>query len=220
MGTVNPAVPARAAHRAVLVVTVGLAATLAWFVAQKLHYLDDISQASYTDYFWPRRAGLLAHLCGGLVASVCGLIQIWLGLTHRVGRLHRTLGKAYAAGVLVGSIGGFYLSITITGQLAYSAGLFMLDVAWLTTTGMALYAIHLRQIEQHRDWMLRAYTVTFAFVTFRLLDPWLHRWFRVPEAASADDLDKIMAWACWAVPLLVAEVLIQLRALNRRRRTA
>jgi Predicted membrane protein (DUF2306) len=45
--------------------------------------------------------------------------------------------------------------------------LFMLCVAWVVTTGMALYAIRERRIEQHREWMLRSYTVTFAFVTYR-----------------------------------------------------
>ncbi len=31
----------------------------------------------------------------------------------------------------------------------------------------------------------------------------------------ADDVDTMMAWACWAVPLLVAEPLIQLRAMRK-----
>jgi hypothetical protein len=60
--------------------------------------------------------------------------------------------------------------------------------------------------------MLRSYTVTFAFVTFRLLDPVLAKW----HVASADDVDTIMAWGCWAVPLLLAEPLIQLHRMRAR----
>ena len=210
----------RDAHLVLLVVLVVLAAVLMWFIYRILHYITDYSLASDTSYLWPRRAGLIPHLAGGALAITAGLVQIWLGLTHRVGALHRTLGKVYAAGVLVGSLGAYYLAFTIPGHLPYGVGLFMLAVAWQITTGMALYSIHHRRIEQHRAWMLRSYTVTFAFVTFRLADIWLRRWIHVAEDPVADDLETILAWACWAIPLLIAEPLIQLRAMRPLGRAA
>jgi hypothetical protein len=82
-------------------------------VSDKIHYITHYSLASYTDYYWPRRAGLLPHLLGGSLAIVAGLMQIWLGLTGRVSTLHRTLGKVYASGVLLGSVGGIYMALTI-----------------------------------------------------------------------------------------------------------
>ena len=207
----------RGSRRVLIVVLTALAIALLWFVSRTLHYLTNYSPASYSDYFWTRRAGLIPHMTGGALAIGAGLVQIWLGLTNRTGRLHRTLGKVYGAGVLMAAIGGIYLALTIPGHLTYSAGLFMLDVAWLLTTGMALYAIRARRIEQHREWMLRSYTVTFAFVIFRLGTLWLHRWVHVPGAGDpvADAIDSLMAWACWAVPLLIAEPLIQLRSMQR-----
>jgi hypothetical protein len=60
--------------------------------------------------------------------------------------------------------------------------------------------------------MLRSYTVTFAFVTFRLAE----RRLLPLQRTSDDNLDAIVAWACWSVPLLVAEPLLQLRRLGRR----
>jgi uncharacterized membrane protein len=197
-----------------------LAAALLWFVRYKLHYFLDYSVASYSDYYWPRRAGLIPHLAGGMLAISVGLVQIWLGLTNRVSTLHRVLGKVYGAGVLVGSLGGFYMALTIPGHLAYSAGLFTLCIAWVLTTSMALYAIRTRRVEQHREWMLRSYTVTFAFVTYRLGSTWLRRWIHVPEDLVADDLDTLLAWACWAIPLLFLEPLIQLRSMRRLTRSA
>ena len=193
---------------------VALASALLWFVSKKLHYITDYSPASYTEYLWPRRMGLIPHLAGGATAITAGLVQIWLGLTNRVGTLHRTLGKFYVAGVLIGSIGGFYLALTIPGHIAYSAGLFSLCIAWSVTTGMALYAIQSRRIEQHRDWMLRSYTVTFAFVTYRLASAWLEGWIHVAPDPVADDLDTLLSWACWAIPLLLMEPLIQLRSMR------
>jgi uncharacterized membrane protein len=217
MTVANPSARARESHLLLVLVLAALTTALLWFLPPKIHYFTDYSPASYSDYFWPRRAGLLAHLVGGATAISCGLIQLWLGLTGRTSTLHRTLGKVYASGVLVGCIGGFYMALTIPGHLPDSAGLFMMSVAWAITTGMALYAIRTRHIEQHREWMLRSYTVTFAFVTARLAARLLHRWIQVPDDPVADNIDYVVAWAAWAVPLLIAEPLIQLRAMRRRR---
>ena len=220
MNAVSPASRPRDSHLPLIVVLAALALALLWFAARKIHYLTDYSAASYTDYYWTRRVGLIPHLAGGALAITVGLVQIWLGLTNRVSTLHHVLGRVYAASVLVGSAGGFYLALTIRGPVAYAAGLFMLCVAWLITTGMALYSIRTRRIEQHREWMIRSYTVTFAFVTYRLASQWLRRWIHLPDSDVADDIDTLLAWACWAVPLLIAEPLIQLRSMRARARVS
>ena len=200
-----------------VVITALLLAGMTWFVWRVLHYLTDYTVASYTQYFWPRRFGLVAHLFGGILALCTGLIQLWLGLTHRTAGLHRALGKLYAASILVASSGGFYLALTIPGQLAYRTGLLFLNVAWLITTGMALYYIRTRRIQQHREWMIRSYIVTFAFVTYRLGEKILREFTALPDTPDADDIAIMMAWACWAVPLLLAEPLIQLQSTRRPR---
>jgi hypothetical protein len=41
-----------------------------------------------------------------------------------------------------------------------------------------------------------------------------------PDDPVADDLDTAMAWACWAIPLLFAEALIQLHSMRRLARAA
>jgi uncharacterized membrane protein len=216
MNTVAPAARTRDSHLTLLLLLATLAVVLLWFVVQRVPYLTSYSADYYTDYYWPRRGGLVPHLIGGSLAITSGLVQIWLGLTNRVGTLHHVLGRVYAAGVLIGSAGGFYLALTIPGSLAYAAGLFTLCSAWVITTGMALYSIRTGRIEQHREWMLRSYTVTFAFVTFRLSEYWVRRWLHLPAVDVADDLDALLAWACWAVPLLIAEPLIQLRSMRTR----
>ena len=194
-------------------VVAGLGATLAWFIAGKLHYLFDWSLASYSSYYWGRRLGLVVHLVPGMVASGVGLVQIWLGLTGRLGSLHRALGRVYVAAVALGCCGGVYLALTIPGHIAYATGLFFLAAAWALTTAMAVVTIRARQIVPHRNWMLRSYTVTFAFVLFRLIDARLHTLVTVPDDPVADQIDTMMAWACWAVPLLMMDMAIQVQAL-------
>ena len=53
--------------------------------------------------------------------------------------------------------------------------------------------------------MIRSYVVTTAFVTFRL---WfsLLGWLGVGTRAERG---AIMAWSCWAVPLLITEAVLQ-----------
>lgn len=199
--------------RTLLIAIFGALALCAlWFIVKNALHYANYSLTSYTGYFWPRRAGLIPHITGGVIAITSGLVQLWLGLTNRTGKLHRTLGKVYAAGILVGCIGGYYMALTVPSKyLVYGAGLFALATAWLVTTSMALVAIRRRDFQQHREWMIRSYTVTFAFVTFRILEQPLISW----HVAATDDIDAILAWACWAIPLLLVEPLIQARRLRR-----
>lgn len=206
----------RGGHVGLLLLLAGLALVILWFVSQVTHYATSYSEASYTSWYWPRRGGLVLHLCGGFLAISTGLVQLWLGLSGRAGHLHRALGKVYGTGVAMGIVGAAYLALTITGQPGYATGLFCLAVAWLVTTGMAFYAIRTRRLEQHREWMIRSYVITFAFVTFRLGEKLLRPLINLPAGDDFDWLDTVAAWACWAVPLVLAEPLIQLRQMRRR----
>jgi len=183
-----------------------LALLALWFIVRSaLPYLE-LSQAHYGPYFWPRRWGLVLHIAGGVIALTAGLVQLWLGLTNRVAALHRALGKLYVGVIVVASSAGFYLSLTIPGSAPYAAGLFFLCVAWVVTTSTAVFAIRRRNLLQHREWMMRSYAVTFAFVTFRFGVDAL-----TSQGLATGDAQAIMAWACWAIPLLLLEAPIQLR---------
>lgn len=188
-----------------------LAAGALWFIQQAARQYSVYDAASYGD-LWPRRGGFIPHMTGGLVAISSGLIQLWLGLTNRTGHLHRTLGRVYLGGVAIGSAGAYYLALTIERKyFAYASGLFMLSTAWALTTWMAYASIRKRAIERHREWMIRSYTVTFAFVLFRLVDQLLIHWHVAPD----DQIDAMTAWACWSVPLLLVEPVLQMRKARR-----
>ncbi len=216
MATTGLHLPPRSVPGGLLVLLACLAALGAWFVAHNVLLYTHYDPQTYGG-FWPRRFGLLLHIAGGLTALTVGLVQIWLGLTGRTRGQHPNLGRIYVVGVLLGSCGAYYLALTLAPKVAvYGLGLFMLATAWLITTGMAILAIRRRDYEQHREWMIRSYTVTFAFVTFRLVNQWLADL----HFASPDDIDTIMAWACWSIPLLVAEPLLQWRRMRLHPRGA
>jgi uncharacterized membrane protein len=202
----------RAPKWGLLLVLAVLAAFILHFFSKSILQYFSYDAATYGS-LWPRRHGLLPHIAGGVVAILAGLVQLWLGATGRTALLHRTLGRVYAGGVAVGSAGAVYLALTLEPKyFTYAAGLLGLALAWIVTTSMAVLAIRRGAIEQHREWMIRSYIVTFGFVTFRLFDTLLVGWKVAPDA----DVDAFMAFACWSVPLLLAEPLIQLRKIRRR----
>ena len=175
--------------------------------------LDPEALARYS----PRRWWLLAHITAGTIALLIGPVQLWLGLSRRAMRVHRRLGVAYVASVSVSSFAAFYLAAHTDLGWMFGAGITGLGVAWVVTTTMAIIAVRRGLIEQHRDWMIRSYVVTFAFVTFRVL------WTLLKFAGVGTLREQlgVSAWFCWAVPLLVAEAVLQGRKMaGARRRSA
>jgi uncharacterized membrane protein len=184
-----------------------LAVPALWLIQDRVRVYTVYDAAAYGD-LWPRRGGFFVHAAGGLIALCVGVGQLWLGSTGRTGALHRILGRAYLIGIGLGSAGGFYLVLTLQRTyFAHAAGLFMLCSAWVLTSSMAYLAIRRGAVEQHREWMIRSYAVTFAFVTLRLLGRLLGHWHFASEA----DIDTALAWGSWSVPLLLIEPMLQLR---------
>lgn len=193
-----------------IVLLAAVGALALWFIFTAAFRYVTYTEVVYGSY-WPRRFGLIPHILGGVVAITTGLVQVWLGTTGRTRRMHIVLGRVYLGAVTVASLAGFYLAATTDGGLVFGSGLFFLSTAWALTTSMAFVAVRRRAIEQHREWMLRSYVVTFAFVSFRLLEHWL-----AARGIPRSDAAGIMAWACWAVPLLVLEPILQYRKIRRR----
>ena len=131
-------------------------------------------------------------------------MQLWLGLHNVKMEVHRKLGLLYIAGMAVGSVGAIGLALQTGGGPVFGSGLFFLAIAWIATTSLAYVAIKKNLVDQHREWTIRSYVVTFAFVTFRA--------GQVALTGRGVDLQTaigIMAWACWAIPLLLTEAVIQ-----------
>jgi hypothetical protein len=194
----------RASHRGTIA-TLSLAALVAlvFFAVVALPYF--LSPEYGADIYSRKRGWLLLHIGGGAVALLTGPVQLWLGLADRGMTWHRRMGIAYLTAVVASSIGAFYLAFHTDGGLLFGAGLVGLAIAWLTTSGMAFAAIKRSLIQQHREWMIRSYVVTFAFVIFRVIQPIL----QAQHIGTQFEQLALAAWACWSVPLLVTELILQ-----------
>jgi hypothetical protein len=103
------------------------------------------------------------------------------------------------------------LTIAILGTLALLALWFIGTRALpYADFSLAAYGATFGRVVGDWEWMLRRHTVTFAFVIFRLFSDGLGKL----GFASYDDIGAIMAWACWAVPLMLVEPLIQVRKIR------
>ena len=173
-----------------------------------------VKPQSYGDYFWGKVNWLLPHVVCGLFAVLLGPLQFSSRIRRDYLPFHRIAGRVYVVTVLLGAIAGLGMASSVGKQsAAYALGLSGLAVAWITTTGMAFVAIRRKNIVQHKQWMVRSYVVTFAFVTFRLGSDLM----QAGDVLPSHERSAMLAWGCWAIPLLFTEVILQAGAVFKPR---
>ena len=147
---------------------------------------------------------LTLHVAGAMAALLIGPFQFLpKSITRRYLNVHRTLGRIYLLGVLAGGLGGLYMAFLAFGGFGPKVGFSLLAVLWLMCGFVAYRRIRARQIQSHREWMIRTYALTFAAVTLRL-------WMPIFIVSGVDYVEAYVAvaWLCWVPNLLVAEWIV------------
>ncbi len=88
---------------------VGIA--IAFVLKYVFHYYLNYNTTAF-DPHWTRRAWLLLHITGGMIALLTAPWQLFTGLTGKRMNVHRYTGRAFVGGVTVGVIGATYLAFT------------------------------------------------------------------------------------------------------------
>ena len=146
------------------------------------------------------------------IALLVGPWQLLSGLRRSHLHYHRVSGGVYLLAIGVSSCASLYLGLAATEPhwtVRFPLG--VLSVAWMVTTGMAYVAIRNRRFEQHKEWMIRSYVLTFAFVVTRLAREFPSLWLLGTEEQVATTVN----WVCWTIPLFVAEALFQKSKVQR-----
>jgi hypothetical protein len=204
------ATPSRPSLRGpAILISLATLIALVFFAVAAAPYI--LSPAHGAEQYAGRRGALLVHIVFGTIALFSGPIQLWLGIADRRVELHRKLGIVYIGAVAVSAAAAYVIALSPSAGWVFGSGLMGLATAWLATTTMAFLAIKRHLIEQHKEWMIRSYVVTFAFVFFRIgaavgvaIEP-------ASELAQVQTL----AWAAWAIPLVATEVILQGRKILR-----
>jgi uncharacterized membrane protein len=155
----------------------------------------------YWDFKWP----LIGHISGGLLALAIGPFQFSKAFRNKFMTTHRWLGRIYLTAILIGTISSTYLAWTsaIRVNFSWAFGLQGLAFAWIVTAAMAYISVMKGRIVQHKEWMIRSYVVTFAFVTFRWLVGLTIVKNLMPEF---EERGPTIIWFSWTIPLLIAEI--------------
>jgi Predicted membrane protein (DUF2306) len=155
----------------------------------------------------------LAHVIAGIVALLLGPAQLWFGTNTITGMLHRILGVLYVTAVVVSGTAALYLARHTDFGWVFGMGFIVMTFAWWVTTALGVIAICLHRAEQHREWMIRSYVVTFSFVTFRVLEVVLD----TAKLGTIVERKAAASWMAWAIPLLLTECILQGRKIFARR---
>lgn len=180
-----------------LLVGGAILALSAYFLVTSAHFfrLTREGLGKYFDLKWV----LLTHVSGGAFALLMGPFLLWRRLRTAKPALHRALGKAYLALVVLSGACAVVLSLTTayTVSWAYAFSLQVWVAVWLTASYLAYRSALRRKFKLHEEWMTRSYVVLVAFVLGALL-------FKVPfvqALGSFEELSPSIFWFSWAVPL-------------------
>lgn len=183
----------------------------------QLHLLDmNFPYAQWVNF-------LYLHVVGSAVSLAVGLPLFSKSIQAKHLRLHRLLGRVYVISIAVGGLSGMYLAFDALGGVVSQAGFLALDILWLVTTYLGYKRIRQKRLQQHREWMMRSYALTFAGVTLRFwvaalgmltipLENFLQSELLLDDFNRTYRLD---AWLCWVPNLIIAEWLIRRKRRNR-----
>jgi uncharacterized membrane protein YozB (DUF420 family) len=157
--------PARFAWMILAVLSLGIAAYSAQYL---LHPPRTPAQALGNPLGVP---WLFIHVAGAVTALLLGSFQFLPALRRGLSPPHRSVGRLYVMGCLVGGAAGLILAFGSSAGPIASAGFGSLAVIWIAVTLLGWRAVLQRRFANHRRWMIRSWALTLAAVTLRLYLP-------------------------------------------------
>ena len=154
----------------------------------------------------PARAApplFVLHAFLGGIAIICGPLQLNQRIRYKHRRIHRVTGWFYVIAVWIASVSAFWVAMFFDVNLAARFAFGMLAILWFATTTIALLSIIRRHVAQHREWMIRSFSLCFFVVTFSLWVPGLEG-TDLPESIAY----PMGVFLSWSLNLVAAQVWI------------
>lgn len=169
-------------------------------IKMKLMYVAKLS------IFW--YIMLFVHITTGILALVIGPFTLSTNFREKNINRHRLLGRIYMVGILLGGISGLYLAFYASGGLLAKLGFGFGSLLWLISAYQALNRVRNKKIQDHSNWMIRNYSLTFGAVTLRI---WLPLFIVLFGPEQFEQSYAVIAWLSWVPNLIIAEVFIRQR---------
>jgi uncharacterized membrane protein len=168
-------------------------------------FRDDVGflrfKQAYTGYGW-WKAAFYIHVFSAVIALLAGFTQFSGDILKKHRPVHRLIGRIYAYDIFIINFpAGMVLALCANGLLPGRIAFVLLDSLWFIFTFTAVKAARQRQIQRHREYMIRSYALTFSAITLRT---WK---FILSRTTHIDPLHLYMidAWLGFAPNLLLAE---------------
>ncbi|HUQ80646.1 MAG TPA: DUF2306 domain-containing protein [Gemmatimonadaceae bacterium] len=181
---------------------VGIAAyALRYALIGEPAYVPELSAS-----FRARPLTITVHTLFGPIALVLGLVNLLPAMRQRrQWPAHRWLGRVYLIAAILLGLAGLSLAFHAAGGLGSRIGFVLLAVLTLVTSAQAYRAIRARHVRQHREWMLRSYSLIFAAVTLRIWLPLLI----IAYQGQFLPAYRWVAWVSWVPNVLFVEWIIR-----------
>jgi len=109
------------------------------------------------------------HVISGCVMIFGGTLQIIPQIRQRWPKFHRINGYIiYVAGIISG-VGAFGTSLYAFGGPAVTLSGLLVSLYWILTIVMGYVRIIQKNIQGHREWMIRFYTLAYAIIFMRVV---------------------------------------------------
>lgn len=192
-------------------------ATIGLMLAYVIHH-DESFLVDPKDPMWqhyePFKWWLLPHGIAGACALLLGPMQFSDRLRNRFRKLHRVVGRIYAAGVFAAAPLGLYIQYfqeRMGDPRSFSVAAAVDAALWMITTGIALVFVLKRKVQEHRQWMTRSFAVALVFLEGRVIG----------GVTGWDTLDihvtETIVWSCLAFSILSADLVLQWQQLRLAR---
>ena len=133
----------------------------------KLH----LGRERYFHYSVPiNKYPLLVHLVTILPASLLAVSQFVPRIRSRFTSYHRITGRVINALTVVSTLSGWSIArVSFGGDLSIQSGIYVLGLMTLYSMIASWRAIRQLRIDEHREWIIRAWGYQMSIVTMRLI---------------------------------------------------
>jgi uncharacterized membrane protein len=145
------------------------------------------------------------HVYSAIFSLLAGFTQFNSKLLKNYPVIHKTIGKLYFLTVLfLAAPSGFFIGLSANGGFYSKVSFVTLSLLWFYFTLQGFLKIKSKNIQQHREFMLRSFAMAFSAITLRLWKVILVYLFQ----PSPMDLYQIVSWLGWIPNLLLIELYI------------
>lgn len=166
-------------------------------------------QQLVTNRFW--LSTFYIHVFTCIVCLLTGAVQFSNVMLHKYPLVHRFLGKIYFYNIIIINFpAGLILAIYANGNLPGKLAFVLLSLLWVCFTINSVVNIRNGNIQKHKDFMIRSYSLTLTALSLRILKFIMSNYTNW----SYNDIYVFNAWVSLFFNLCAAEVIIKL--LNQR----